>query len=287
MRTRSPRVSKAGRGRALSDVDLRDMDAAKPRKRSRRDRKKPDPPENLADGKAAARAFADSLPLQPGLVVEPRGDTWQVQAPHNDEELWQLQLVQALGTRSRSLLCVFVEQMAALCPEDWDADRQSWRVNETEWNAVLALVADQAPENSMQASLAAQMAATHLITMRLSAQALNRGYSINSHDAGLVAKLSRAFAIQCDTMQALKGKTRTAKQSIHVTKEEHKHVHYHDNRGGGENGNQSDGRGEAQASDISEAVWSEDTGGHALPSASGEGEGPMQVPRGKGGSAKG
>lgn len=228
----------SNKGRALSDVDLRRMDAGNPPKRSRRDRKKPEPPENLAAGKENAREFADNLPLSPGLIVEPRGDGWQVQAPHNDEELWTLQLVQAFGTRSRALIGVFIEQLAGLCSEDWDQDRRSWRVNESEWNAVLALVADWKPENSAQAALAAQMAATHLMTMRLSAQALNRGYSVNANDAGLTAKLARTFAAQCETMQALQGKARTAKQSIHVTKETSQHVHYHDHRGGGEDWDQ-------------------------------------------------
>lgn len=275
-------------GRGLGDVSLRDMDAAKPKKRWRKDRKKPDPPENLVAAKDGARAFADSLPLQPGLIVEPRGNGWQVQAPHNDEELWVLQLVEAFGTRSRALLSVFVEQLSKLCSEDWDPDRQSWRVNESEWNAVLALVADWKPENSAQAALAAQMAATHLMTMRLSAQALGRGYTVNSHDAALTAKLARTFAAQCETMQTLQGKTKTAKQSIHVTKETSQHVHYHDHRGGGENGNQSHGRGEeARAPDECEAVWSNDESGDVLQGSSGERLRPLPVPRSKGGSAKG
>lgn len=272
------------KGRAPSDVVLRDLDAAKPKKTWRKDRKKPDPPENLAAGKADARAFADSLPLQPGVVVEPRGENWQVQAPHNDEELWTLQLVQAFGTRSRALLKVFVDQLAKLCPQDWDADRQSWRTNETEWNALLALVADHQPENSAQAALAAQMTAVHLMTMRVSEHALNRGFTVLERDAALASRLARTFAAQCEAMQALKGKSRTTKQEFHVRKETQVNVQYNDNRrGGGENADQSHGQGEAQTADISEAVWSEDESGDALPSTSRKRLGSVQVPRSESG----
>ena len=55
-------------------------------------------------------------------------------------------------------------------------------------------------------------------------------------DAALASKLARTFAMQCEAMQALKGKPRTAKQSIHVHKETHHHVHQHDAGGGAENG---------------------------------------------------
>ena len=145
--------------RPESDLNLRKLHVDGGIKRGRKDRKKPDPPENLKAGEAEARAFADTLPLMPGVIVEDRGDRWEAMAPHNDEELWLLQLVQAFGTRSTALLKTFLHQLARLCPEDWDKDRQAWKVSETRWNAILALVADWKPENSAQAALAAQMAA--------------------------------------------------------------------------------------------------------------------------------
>lgn len=278
--------------RPSSDIDLRRIDAAKPRKRPRKDRKKPDPPENLKAGRAAARAFADTLPLHPGVISEGRRNkrgastSWLVGSPHNDESLWILQLVEALGTRSNALIGSFLEQLAALCPEVWDEDYQELKIDEGEWNAVLALVADHQPENSAQAALAAQMAATHLLTMRLSAQALNRGHMIYKDDAALASKLARTFAIQCEAMQALKGKSRTANQSIHVHKETHQHVHHHG--GGGDFGRQSHGPAESSRTiEASEAVWSEEPRRDALPSPSRAGERAVPVPRGKSGRAKG
>lgn len=265
--------------RPSSDLDPLRADAGRPRRR-RKDRKRPDPPDNLKAGRAEAIAFAESLPLMPGVMAETRPGRTEIKAPHNDDELWELQLVQAFGTRSMSLLRTFLQQLSKMCPQAWDEDRRVWKVDETEWNALIALVADHQPENSAQAALAAQMAATHMIMMRLSSQALNRGHTVLEKDAALASKLARTFAIQCDTMQALKGKSRVAHQSIHVTKEQH--VHYHDNRGGGDSGSQSHGPAESgRTIEASEALWSEEPCRQSLPSPSRTGEGTVPVPRGK------
>lgn len=270
--------------RPVSDINLRHMDAgATPkRKRNRRDRKKPDPSPILKANEPEARAFVESLPINPGVVLEPRGERDQLQAPHSDTELWNLQLAQTFGTRSNSLLDIFLHQLSRLCPESWDEDVRRWRVDETEFNALVALVADWRPENAGQAALAAQMAASHMLIMRLSAQALNRGHSIYQADAALASKLARTFTMQCEAMQALKGQSRVAHQSITVRKEQY--VHYHDNRGGGQTGSQSHG---PAAAEPSEAVWSEEQGGPALPSPSRTGKGAVPLPRGKSGRTTG
>ena len=273
--------------RAKSDLNLRALHVDAGKKRSRKPRKKPDPPTNLKEGEADAIEFLEGLPLAPGLITEEVGGRWQPQSPHSDEGLWQVQLAQAFGTRSTSLLQVFVRQLSKLCPKDWDADRQDWKVNETEWNGLIALVADWSPENSAQACLAAQMAATHLLTMRLTAQALNGGHMVMGQDAALASKLARTFAMQCETMQALKGKSRVARQSIHVTKEET--INYYDHRGSDENGDQPQ-EPRAASTPRSAALPSQmQIDGSAVPSASREGqEGLSQARRGKGsGSAKG
>ena len=272
--------------RPPSDVDPRRMDAGEPRKRRRKDRSRPEPSDILKAGKAAARAFADSLPINPGVMGEGRADCLKVVPPHSDVDLWELQLVQAFGTRSGSLLQTFLIQLSKLCPQVWDEDAREWKIDETSWNALLALVAEHQPENSAQAMLAAQMAATHMLMMKLSAQGLNRGHTVYHHDAALASKLARTFAIQCDAMQALKGKSRVAHQSIHVTKEQH--VHYHDNRGGGQSGSQSHGPAEpGRTIEASETVWSEEPCRQSLPSPSRAGEGAVPVPRGKSGRTTG
>ncbi|MEM1051160.1 MAG: hypothetical protein AAGI28_03615 [Pseudomonadota bacterium] len=93
--------------RPATDASLRQMEGAKPRKRTSKDRSKPNPPENFAAGRGVAREFADGLSLMPGLVTEERNGTWQVQAPHNDDDLWILQLVQTFGTRSTAMTQTF------------------------------------------------------------------------------------------------------------------------------------------------------------------------------------
>lgn len=278
--------------RPSSDLNLRSLHAGAGPKRSRKDRKKPDPPRINKEAEPETLAFVESLPIAPGLITEERNGQWQVQAPHNDENLWQLQLAQAFGTRSNSLMRVFVDQLSKLCPQVWDADRQDWKESETTWNALIALVADWKPENSAQAALAAQMAATHLMMMKVSSQALNRGHTVLSHDAALSAKLALSYAAQCTAMQALKGQTRTARQSIHVTKETHQHVHYHDERGGAKNENQSHERNVRDATaagtdDACEALRCKKPGGQSLPCASGKGQRALPLSRGKSGRAEG
>ena len=274
--------------RLRSDMNPRGMDAGEPRKRRRKDRTRSDPPDNLKAGFDDARAFADTLPLMPGVMAEERPGSFLVVAPHNDDELWMLQLVQAFGTRSRALLDTFLVQLSKLCPQAWDETARTWKIDETEWNALLALVADHQPENSAQAALAAQMAATHMMMMRLSAQALNRGHTVYHGDAALASKMARTFAMQCEAMQALKGKSRTAKQSIHVHKETHHHVHQHDTGGGAENGGRTHDPAESgRTIEGGEAVWSKSPIRQALPSASREGQGAVPLPRGKGRRAEG
>ncbi len=224
--------------RPLSDIDPRKLNVSDKPKHRRKDRKKPDPSPQQKAAEPGANEAVEQLPMSPGVMAEYREGAWHITAPHNDQSLWELQLAQAFGTRSHSLLKTFTSQLKALAPEAWDEDLGVWKSNETEWNALLALVSEQRPENSTQAALAAQMAATHLMTMRLMAQASNYGHVTAGDDLALANRLARTFTMQCEAMQTLKGKAKTAKQSIHVTKETSQHVHYHDHRGDGENANQ-------------------------------------------------
>ena len=68
--------------------------------------------------------------------------------------------------------------------------------------------------------------------MRLSASALNNGNMVMEKEAALASKLARTYAMQLERLEAMRGRRRTAKQSITVRKELHQHVHYHDARGG-------------------------------------------------------
>jgi hypothetical protein len=225
--------------RPESDIDPRRLTVEPGKRRRRRDRKKPAPSKSAVSARAETVARVEALPASPGVMQEARGEGWVTASPHADTDLWELQLADAFGTRSISLIRTFTAQLRALSPEDWDEDARRWKASETEWNALLALVADHRPANAAQAALAAQMGAIHLMTMRMSAQALNNGYMVLEKDATIAGKLARTYAMQCETMAMLKGKERTAKQSIAVTRESHHHQHIHVHRGGEKNDDQS------------------------------------------------
>ena len=103
-------------------LDPHKLDVAAKPKRKRRARNRPAPdPELQAWGKTAeARLY--SRPIPPGIILEPagvRGEHWT--SPHNDVALWQAQLADALGTRSRAVVITFMAQLQALCGEShWD-----------------------------------------------------------------------------------------------------------------------------------------------------------------------
>lgn len=213
--------------RPSSDIDPHRLNVDAKRKRRRMARKKPDPSASIKAAEEAAIERLEQMPINPGVMLEPHGDGLAITSPHNDPALWDVQLAVAFGTRSVSLIETFVRQLKSLCPKDWDEDLGRWKTNETEWNALLAMVADHQPENASQAALAAQMASVHLMQMRLATQALNGGGMVMEKDAALASKLARTFAMQCETMQALKGQRKTVAQTISVNKTLRQEVHYH------------------------------------------------------------
>lgn len=223
---------------APEDVDPKKINVAE-RKTVRRRRSAPEPSAQLQAGRERALKRAKARPLTPGVMLEPDGQGYQVTAPHADLELWELQVADAFGTRSQSVMQTFLDQLRALVPLAWDKDAEQWKPNETEMNAALAMVADVQPRNVREAALAAQMVAVHWMQMRLSAAALNNGYMVLDRDAALASKLARTFTMQLDTLERIRGRKQTARQSIKVRKELHQHVHYHDHRGSGKTGEQA------------------------------------------------
>jgi hypothetical protein len=233
MAARSSRPAKgttAEKGR----VDPANADLAVSKRRRRKKRGHIDPPPELVEwGKQAEkRVKARSIPAM--VMMEPAGfDQEHMVALHGNERLHELQLTEAFGTRSRSVIYTFMEQLEALCSAKWwDEEAQQWRLDEHAYNTALALVASVKPKSEMEAALAAQMAAVHILTMKVTARAIR--YDYDTRTAAVAGKLARTFAMQMDAMRAMKGKSRTAKQSIKVTKETHQHVHYHQHRGEGE-----------------------------------------------------
>jgi hypothetical protein len=117
----------------------------------------------------------------------------------------------------------------------------------------------------MQAALAAQMVAVHLMTMKVSERCL-RGYGCADPNLlGVAGKLARTFAMQTDTLAKLQGRE-TSRQKITVSYEKHEHLHMH--RGEEEIGSQP------QAAMEGRIV--RNGGNDALPGSDAE-EGPMPL----------
>ena len=117
-----------------------------------------------------------------------------------------------------------VDQLAALCRPASGVDGQ-WAPNEVDLNAMVAMVNSVRPRNEIEAALASQMAAMHLLTARILGEAAAVDGWVNPEKAALAAKMARAFAQQCDALNRLKG--RVGKQSIKVKYERHNHQHVH------------------------------------------------------------
>ena len=261
-------------------LDLEAMDVADRQRRTARDR--PDPPAELLAWEASAERRMYQRPLPPNVILEPVGfDQEDITAPHSDMGLWVLQLADAFGTRSQAVINLFLRHLQELCGKNvWDEAAQQRRMDETELSAILALVNAFRPRNEPEAMLAAQMVATHLLTMKVGARALR--YDYDTRTAASFAKLAKAFAAQTEAMQGLKGKRRTARQSIKVTRESHHHQHIHVHRGAGENEGQPHERSNApaaKADDQRALVRRQDPGGVVVPLSRDEGQDPLPSPR--------
>ena len=242
------------------------VDVAKP-KRRRKARHRDDPPADLVAWKAGAEKRLKQRPMHAMIMLEPAGfDQEHMVPPHSDERILDLQLAEAFGTRSRPVIHTFLRHLEALCSEQWwDEDSHQWRMNEQTFNMVLTLVSAVKPKNELEAALAAQMAAVHLLTMKVTARAIK--YDHDTRMAATAGKLARTFAMQMETLQGMRGKRRTSRQTIKVTKELHQHVHYYDNRGAGENERQSHAPDD-RATAGSAALPRTDTLGEVVPLAS-------------------
>ena len=72
-------------------------------------------------------------------------------------------------------------------------------MNENEFSAALAMVNSIKPKNEMEAALAAQIVAIHLLQMKVAARAIKFDYDTKM--VAVAGKLARTFAIQLETLQ--------------------------------------------------------------------------------------
>lgn len=208
------------------------------RRRRKTAEKPPMPPSLKAEAEKTIKRHARRH-RSPGVAVEVEkvSETgYVVGSPHSDLEAWEAMVCDALGTRSIATAKTFLFQLTELCTQNWhpseDGQSGEWCPDERELNMILNVVAGIKPKNEMQAALAAQMVAVHLMQMRLSARALGKGYIV-PEDAAIAGKLARTFAMQIDALSRLKGKRSSSKQTITVRQEKHVHHHQHAHFDGG------------------------------------------------------
>lgn len=215
-----------------------------------RKRKPPMPDVHRAAADAAVKRM-DRRPINPGVEVETRqGERGPVRTfgpSHRDLSAWEAQICDAFGTRSESTYVVFLGQLAALCGGRWNPETGADEPDPSELNAAVNFVNSIRPRNVVEAALAAQMFAVHLMTMRLGAQVMGNGGWIDPRNGAMVGKLARTYAMQCDALAKLRGKT--GKQHIKVSYERHEHKHVHIKEGGAGNGT----RAQAPAHDAIES----------------------------------
>ena len=173
--------------------------------------------DRIADG-AEARLYA--RPCPPRILIEKleNGD-WTFASPYapEDEARWNALLFDAFGTRSCGVMNHFLEIFTTLCRDgEWDQERHYWHPRQTDFDALLAIVAAVAPENEAQAAYAAQLAALHISAMKLGEAAIKH-YS-DPRTVALLSKTVRAYGDGMEQLARLQGKIkpRTVNQTIQV-----------------------------------------------------------------------
>jgi len=183
--------------------------------------------DDLKASRETTRRRVASRPQSPGVMLEPSEVQGYVYtSPHDDMSVWELQICDAFGARGMPSALAFLDQLTGLCRTGYDVNDGQWKPSETELNFALAFVNNVRPRNQMEAALAAQMVAVHLMQMRVSAQALTANRYIDPRDAAVAGKLARTFAVQMDAFGRMRGRG-TSRQSIKVRKDNHVHYHVH------------------------------------------------------------
>ncbi len=205
------------------------------------------PKRRLVDGRetvpavyraSLAKAQTRTLRRDHGPVMLVDAENHVFISPFSDvEEEWRWMVLDAFGTRSHQVANMFLNHLLSLCASTFHEGTQTWVPDEDELTAVLHIVAAYRPRNEAEAALAAQIAATHMITMKVAKRAYD--YPYDTRTVAAYAKLARTSATQIDTMSGLKGKRRTTRQQITVTHEKHIHHHQHVHVGGGKQKSES------------------------------------------------
>lgn len=162
-----------------------------------------------------------------------RAGRWAPASPYAETDDWEALICEAFGTASQSTVTAFMQQLQRLVGEYHDGKR--WRPDDYALTAALNVVASTQPRNEMEAALAAQMVAVHLLTMKASSQAMEEGY-LSPLAAATVSRLARTSAQQAVALAKVQGKA-TQRIVVNYERHDHQHIHYHHHRadrGGGD-----------------------------------------------------
>lgn len=224
---------------------MRLVDRPIPVRRFRAPAQKPPMPSNLEPLAEETRERHKKRHANPGIAIEVEKVTeyaYRLASPHSDTEAWQAMVCDALGTRSEATALTFLYQLTKLCQQDWHPDGEEgggeWVPDECELNMILNMVSGIRPKNEMQAALAAQMVAVHMMVMKVSERCLTTYQCADSRMVAAASKLARTYAIQTAALAKLQGR-RTSRQKITVSYEKHEHQHVHVHRGEEEIGSQA------------------------------------------------
>lgn len=187
-------------------------------------------PEVLKPSVAKAKARTQGRRHGPPIHLHRNEDgstEWRWPFGETEGELadWRWLVLDAFGTRNDAVAAVFLQSLLDLCTEKFDEPTQEWVPCEGEMVMILHIVSAHKPRNEAEASLAAQIAATHLITMTVAKRVMQ--YPWDTRMVGAYAKLIRANGALVETMATIKGKRRSTTQKINVVHEKHVHQHQH------------------------------------------------------------
>jgi hypothetical protein len=229
----------------------------------------------------------------PDIVTSPtrQDHHYHLSCPYREEDegLWFALILECFGTRIAEVGQSFMRQLAALCPLVWYEGENESRVDEESLRQALAIVYSLKPRNEAEAALAAQLVAVHFATMKVGKSA-GRYDWIPLPTANCLAALVKAYGNGLLTMEKLRGRTRSTRQTFKVEKHVHHHYdekHVHFAGGGGRKPSGQDhadselrarARPDSEPSDLA-ALPGPNTGGHVLPVPCGEGEAGLQDAR--------
>jgi len=176
----------------------------------------PTPAEQASLASNRERKTARS-PLIGVKVTKAEGGVTQIQISHRDPALAEPLFCEQFGTDNSDFASLMAEQLGQLSVVKGGSGEA---VNANVVNSHIAMVRGIAPTDEIEAMLACQMAAIHMLSMSTATIAY-RGGHIERRDLALarINKLTRTFATQ---MEALKRYRSRGDQKVTV---EHVHVH--------------------------------------------------------------